>query len=84
MARQGKTEEAEQLARKAVDIIEPTDFLFMNAFALLSLGEVLQLGGQDQEARGILSRARTVSERKGFSVGARRAEEMLARVPRSG
>jgi class 3 adenylate cyclase/tetratricopeptide (TPR) repeat protein len=83
LVRAGKDDEARQLARSAVAILEPTDFLFMKAFALLSLGEVLQLGGDDQAARAVLAEAQEVSERKGFSIGAQRAAEILSRVPRS-
>jgi len=83
LARAGKGEEARQLAESAVSILEPTDFLFMKAFALLSLGEVLVLGGAGGDARAVLSEAREVALRKGFSTGAIRAEEMMAGAPGS-
>ncbi|HMC37883.1 MAG TPA: adenylate/guanylate cyclase domain-containing protein, partial [Actinomycetota bacterium] len=62
LARSGKNDEARQLAESAVAILEPTDFLFMKAFALLSQGEVLQLGGDAERAQAVLSQAKAVCE----------------------
>jgi tetratricopeptide (TPR) repeat protein len=78
LARQGSTEGAERLGREAVAVAEPTDFLFLQAFALLSLGEVHRLCGRPAEAAPVLDRAIRVCERKGFTVGADRARELLA------
>jgi hypothetical protein len=81
LARQGETRAAEELGRQAVAVVEPTDFLFMQGFALLSLGEALQLTGRTQEARTVLQDAVMVCERKGFTVGARRARTMMGAPP---
>jgi class 3 adenylate cyclase/tetratricopeptide (TPR) repeat protein len=78
LARQGRLEDAEQLGREAVSILEPTDFLFMRGFALLSLGEVLRVAGRSDDAVAVLTEAIEVCDRKGFSVGARRARALIA------
>jgi class 3 adenylate cyclase/tetratricopeptide (TPR) repeat protein len=77
LARQGDVEAAEELGRQAVAIVKPTDFLFMQAIALLNLGETLQLARRANEAQGALHDAIRVCEQKGFVVGAGRAREML-------
>jgi DNA-binding SARP family transcriptional activator len=77
-ARQGAFEEAERLAREAVFISEPTDYLDLRATWLMDLAEVLTLGGRPQEARGPLGRALDLYERKGNLVMASRARELLA------
>jgi tetratricopeptide (TPR) repeat protein len=78
LARSGQADEAERLGREAVAIAEPTDFLFMQAFALLSLGEALVTAGLMDRSVEVLNRALAVCERKGFTVGAGRARELLA------
>jgi tetratricopeptide (TPR) repeat protein len=79
LAGRGEPEEAERLGREAVAIAAPTDFLFIQSFALLSLGEALVIVGRGEAAREVLTQAREVCERKGYVVGSRRAEELLAR-----
>jgi len=49
----------------------------MRCFALLSLGETMQLVGRPEEARVVLRQAIGLCERKGFSVGAARAQRVL-------
>jgi hypothetical protein len=77
LARQGDVEAAVELGRQAVAVVESSDFLFMQGFALLSLGETLQLAGRAQEARAVLQDAVGVCEGKGFTVGVLRAREMM-------
>jgi class 3 adenylate cyclase/tetratricopeptide (TPR) repeat protein len=77
LARQGEMGAAVELGRQAVAIAEPTDFLFMQGFALLSLGETLQLAGRAHEARAVFQDAVGVCEQKGFTVGAQRARSMM-------
>ena len=77
LARQGEAAAAEELGRQAVAVVEPTDFIFMRCFALLSLGETLQLVGRQQEARAVLQHAVDLCERKGFTVGAGRGRALL-------
>jgi tetratricopeptide (TPR) repeat protein len=50
LAHRGAFEEAERLVRDAIDVGAPTDFLFVQWFALTSLGEVLQRAGRPSEA----------------------------------
>ena len=73
LAQQGKAKEAESLAREAVAIAGPTDFLFLQAWALISLGEVLEGVGKRDEAEVVLADAVRICDRKGFVVGAKRA-----------
>jgi tetratricopeptide (TPR) repeat protein len=49
-ARAGEIERAEALARKAVQIVEETDFLNAQADTLLDLSEVLRLADRREEA----------------------------------
>jgi tetratricopeptide (TPR) repeat protein len=78
LARRGEAEEAERLGREAVAIAEPTDFLFIKSFALLCLGEALVILRKDEAARETLALAAEACREKGFVVGSRRVEELLA------
>jgi class 3 adenylate cyclase/tetratricopeptide (TPR) repeat protein len=78
-ARRGEAEDAERSGREAVAIAETTDFLFLHAFALASLGEALQLVGRPEAGEPVLADALRVCEQKGYVVGARRAHELLER-----
>jgi ATP/maltotriose-dependent transcriptional regulator MalT len=71
-AHTGEATEAEQLAREAVDLAAPTDFLDLQATALLALARVLREAGSF-EAASVAGRAQAVYERKGNIVGARQA-----------
>jgi tetratricopeptide (TPR) repeat protein len=78
MVHQGETESAQQLAREAVDITRPTDFRFVQAFALITLGEVLLATADRAEGREVLAEAIRVCEDKGYTVGADAARRLLA------
>ena len=80
LARRGELDAAVDLARDAVAILEPTDFLFLQGFSRLSLGEVLLAAGRTDEARAALGEAEALCGAKGFSVGVARARELLARL----
>jgi class 3 adenylate cyclase/tetratricopeptide (TPR) repeat protein len=82
LARRGAIDAATQLGHESVSLAESTDFLFMQAFALLSLGEVLQLGGFSEGARNRLLDALRVCEQKGYVVGAEKAHRLLAGTSR--
>ena len=69
------------LAREAVAIAEPTDFLFLQAWALIGLGEVLERAGKRDEAEAVLADAVQICERKGFVVGAQRARAAREGTP---
>ena len=71
-AHTGEVAKAEQLAREAVDLAAPTDFLDLQATALLALARVLREAGSP-EAASVAGQAKAVYERKGNIVGARRA-----------
>jgi class 3 adenylate cyclase/tetratricopeptide (TPR) repeat protein len=81
LARQGRAREAEALAREAVAIAEPTDFAFLHAWALISLGEVLERAGKRDQAEGALADAARICQRKGFTVGAHRAHAIREGTP---
>jgi class 3 adenylate cyclase/tetratricopeptide (TPR) repeat protein len=71
-ARTGGAGEADRLAREAVDLAAPTDFLELQATALLARARVLREAGSP-EASSVAGRAKAVYDRKGNIVGAARA-----------
>jgi ATP/maltotriose-dependent transcriptional regulator MalT len=68
-AHTGEADAAEQLAREAVDLAAPTDFLELQAATLLALARVLRDAGLP-EAASVAAQAQAVYERKGNIVGA--------------
>jgi ATP/maltotriose-dependent transcriptional regulator MalT len=74
-AHRGEAVEAERLAREAVDLATPTDFLDLQATALLALARVLREAGS-REAANVAARAQAVYDRKGNTVGAARAAQL--------
>jgi len=82
LARQGRASEAEAVARQGVAIAGPTDFAFLQAWALISLGEVLEMAGKTDEASARLHEAVAICQRKGFTVGAQRARAVREGAPR--
>jgi class 3 adenylate cyclase/tetratricopeptide (TPR) repeat protein len=79
-ARAGRGDSAEQLAREAVAAVAETDFLFLQAFTAMALGEVLMLLGRADAAEVALDKAIALAERKGHAVTAERARALLASV----
>ena len=77
-AEQGLTDDAEALAREAVRLAEPTDFLTIRADALLDLAAVLRRGGQSTEAEETIRAALDLYEQKGDRVSAERARSALS------
>ena len=77
--KQGKADDAERLAREAVEIARRTDFLFLQWFALASLAEVLEVLGRDDETQPVLAEAVEVAARKGYGAAAEGARAALAR-----
>jgi ATP/maltotriose-dependent transcriptional regulator MalT len=69
-AQAGETAEGERLARESVHLAEPTDFLDLQATALLALARVLRAAASP-EAASVAAEAQAVYERKGNVVGAR-------------
>jgi class 3 adenylate cyclase/tetratricopeptide (TPR) repeat protein len=76
-ARTGGAAEAERLARGAVDLAAPTDFLDLQATALLALARVLHEAGSPDAATAA-GQAQAVYERKGNVVGARWAAGLVS------
>jgi tetratricopeptide (TPR) repeat protein len=74
--------DAEQLARVAVDLAAPTDFLDLQATAMLALARVLQATGS-AEAAAVAAQALAVYELKGNVVGAGWAAQLVETAPRS-
>jgi DNA-binding SARP family transcriptional activator len=82
LARRGKAEEAETLARKALGLAEETDFLNMRGHALMDLTEVLRRCGRAAEALEAAGAALALYEQKGNAVAARGARELRAELAR--
>jgi predicted ATPase/class 3 adenylate cyclase len=82
LAQRGCFEEAEHLARKAVELAEQTDDIGSQATALDDLAEVLGLAGKTQERISLIGRSRDLFERKGNIVAARAADDVLAGAQR--
>jgi tetratricopeptide (TPR) repeat protein len=80
LARIGRSEEGETLAREAVALAEQTDFLVVHGDALVDLAEVLRLAGRATEAAPALRDAIRLYDRKGNVVSSRRAATLLAEV----
>ncbi len=68
----GEAADAERVAREAVDLATPTDFLELQATAQLALARVLQAAGSP-DAAGAAAAAQAIYERKGNIAGARQA-----------
>ena len=83
-ARQGRSDEAERLAREAVETATGTDFLFLQWFTLTSLGEVLEVAGRGDEAQSALAQAVEVAGAQGFRNGSAASERgARGRTPRT-
>ncbi len=78
LARAGAVDEAEALAREALEILGPTDALLYRYSALLDLAEVRRLAGRD--ANEELREALALAETKGSSAMAREVQSLLASV----
>jgi class 3 adenylate cyclase/tetratricopeptide (TPR) repeat protein len=78
LARRGGYDEAERLAREAVEIGETTEDLSSKAETRADLGEVLALGGRAQEAAEAVEQALVRFEAKENVVMAERMRERLA------
>jgi class 3 adenylate cyclase/tetratricopeptide (TPR) repeat protein len=83
LARRGDNEEAERLARHAVEQAEATDFWYLRAGAYEALAQVLSAAGKRAEARAEQEAAVRVYEEKGNVVSAGRARELLEQLSES-
>jgi tetratricopeptide (TPR) repeat protein len=77
-ARGGRYAEGERFARRAVDVIDRTDFADWRGRIRLDLGEVLRLSGKPTEAVAAITDAIEIFERKGEVVAAETARAALA------
>jgi hypothetical protein len=71
-------EEAERLARKAVSLIAGTDDALFQPDVWVALGEVVALGGKNDEAEAALEEALGRYERKGNLLMTDRMRQRLA------
>jgi class 3 adenylate cyclase len=79
VARAGDLEEAEGLARHAVELVDRTDALNQRANVRLDLAHVLFLAKQPDTAAAVASEAAQMYEQKGNIVSARAARSMIER-----
>jgi class 3 adenylate cyclase/tetratricopeptide (TPR) repeat protein len=78
-ARQGRGEEAEMLAREALEAARRSDYPIWRGRAALGLAEVLELIGKDEEVTSLREYALREFERKGAEVWAAQARNLLGR-----
>jgi class 3 adenylate cyclase/tetratricopeptide (TPR) repeat protein len=77
LAKRGELEEAERLAREAVNWSQRTDFLNWRGDVLLDLAEVLRAAAKPDEAGAAVEQALAVYEQKGNVVSANAARRLL-------
>ena len=77
LSRRGAHAEAEQRAREALALLEPTDFIDLEGYVRDVLGEVLARVGRIQEALDEVGRAAALHEQKGNVVSAARSRAVL-------
>jgi tetratricopeptide (TPR) repeat protein len=78
LAHRGEPEEAECVARDAVELAASTDFLDLQGQTLMSLAEVLRIAGRARAAGLLIETAQKTYERKGNLVAARKARDALS------
>jgi tetratricopeptide (TPR) repeat protein len=76
-ARQGRAEEAEQLAREAVGMAERTDWLNLHAEVVMDLAEVLQTVGKPRDGTEAARRALELWQQEGNLVSAAKAQSRV-------
>jgi class 3 adenylate cyclase/tetratricopeptide (TPR) repeat protein len=76
LARRGELDLAQEMARKAVALVEPTDSIEHKASSRYDLAVVLIAAGKSDEARELLAEAQALCEGKGHTVGAARVKEL--------
>jgi class 3 adenylate cyclase/DNA-binding winged helix-turn-helix (wHTH) protein len=82
IAGRGLIEEAERLAREAVELAERTDFVNDRGDAMLDLAIVLRQAGRLEDARAAFAEGLRLYERKGNVVAAGRVRAELAELER--
>jgi tetratricopeptide (TPR) repeat protein len=79
-ARRGALGDAETMAREAIALIEPGDFIVDQADAWMALAEVLDLAGRAEEAAAAVHNALDRYQRKGNVTQSAMAEARLAEL----
>jgi tetratricopeptide (TPR) repeat protein len=80
VAQAGELDEADELARRAIELVDRTDALNQRANVRLDRARVLQLGKQADAAAAVASDAAEMYEQKGNVVSARVARSMIERL----
>jgi tetratricopeptide (TPR) repeat protein len=83
LARDGRMDDAERLAREGVAFAEGTDQLWFHGDALIDLAEVLRIAGRLEEAARAAEDALRLFERKGIGVSAVRARDLIEAIRRA-
>ena len=78
-ALRGDLGEAEQLAREAVELLEPTDHVVNQIGAGATLAAILRLGGNDAEAAERLAQAQELADAKGSPIVLEQVPKLAAR-----
>jgi tetratricopeptide (TPR) repeat protein len=76
----GRLDDADRLAREAVELARPTDLLIGRGDTLIDLAEILALAGRPEHAVPALEEAVSLYERKGNVVSAARARAQLQAI----
>jgi predicted ATPase len=80
LARRGRIDQAEPLARQAAGLAKKTDFLNQRADALLDLAHILHQAGRREEAHASGAAALRLYEQKGNSVAAAGVRSLLVQL----
>jgi tetratricopeptide (TPR) repeat protein len=83
LAHRGEFENAERLAREAIELAARTDFLEVHARALVDFAEVLRLAGRPQESLVELEHALRLHEQKGNVVSAATTRALVEDLSRT-
>jgi class 3 adenylate cyclase/tetratricopeptide (TPR) repeat protein len=84
LATEGDFEEAERLAREAVDLMRTSDAPVKQADALMDLAEVLVKSGQTRAAQAVIEESKKLYESKQNTVARAQVEALLAELEPTG
>jgi class 3 adenylate cyclase/tetratricopeptide (TPR) repeat protein len=77
LAAEGRCDQAEALAREAVALVQPTDYLSLHGDAMLDLAEVLRACGRTGDSDRAVRTGLSLYENKGNAIGAARARALI-------
>ena len=80
VAREGRIEEGERLAREGVAVAAGTDLLWFHADVLIDLADVLLIAGRFEDAAAAAEDALRLYQRKGIVPSASRARDLVDRL----